>query len=387
MSKNIPDKDILLQNYSLADAQIQMRINQRDNFGIQMILTFGAIFGALSIQNTFLTLICLFISPLVSFYFCNQVFSSYKIHDKLVYYLNSEVIPNLRLYSDSLTWESFSKYDRRLSKNKTLGSRKHFFMVINSLMPLLSGIIFCFLYHKNNLLFYLGVAYFVVAFIVSVFINFQENNNYENMMFDNLSKCSYIDKKRLSDKKEKLNRAVFLDRDGTIHIDKVETRKLSDLEFFPDTIESLHKLQRAGYDLVIITNQSGIGKGHYAESEMQSFNEELARRLTANGIKISAIYYCPHVTEDSCLCKKPKPGMFKRAEMELGISLKDSYCIGDQYHDALAGRNAGVKHSFIVKTGLYSHGEPTLSPGDKEHMTICDNLTIAVDQIISETEC
>lgn len=169
---------------------------------------------------------------------------------------------------------------------------------------------------------------------------------------DSIAKCGYLDsdiKKEFNTK----NKALFIDRDGTIHVDKVETRKIEDLEFFEDVFPLFITANRLEYKIVIVTNQSGIGKGHYDVSEMQKFNDYMIQKLQEKGIKISALYYCPHKDQDNCRCKKPKDGMFRRAAMELNIDLANSVMIGDQSSDAYAGLNAGIRRNYIVTTGIY----------------------------------
>ncbi len=129
-----------------------------------------------------------------------------------------------------------------------------------------------------------------------------------------------------------MNKAVFLDRDGTINIDKGYLYRIEDFEFLPGAIEGLRKLQEAGYLLIIITNQSGIARGYYTEEDFIKLNEYMKGELKKEGITITEVYYCPHYGND-CECRKPKTAMFERAVREFNIDLSKSYAIGDKERD------------------------------------------------------
>ncbi|MDR1916174.1 MAG: D-glycero-beta-D-manno-heptose 1,7-bisphosphate 7-phosphatase [Synergistaceae bacterium] len=137
-----------------------------------------------------------------------------------------------------------------------------------------------------------------------------------------------------------MNRAIFLDRDGTINIDKGYLYKISDFEFIPGTKEALARLQEAGYLLIIITNQSGVARGLYGEDDVRALHDWLLRTLAEDGIHISKVYYCPHHPDGSvepyrleCECRKPALGLFYRAVSELDIDLCKSYAVGDKMRD------------------------------------------------------
>jgi D-glycero-D-manno-heptose 1,7-bisphosphate phosphatase len=137
-----------------------------------------------------------------------------------------------------------------------------------------------------------------------------------------------------------MNKAVFLDRDGTINVDKEYLYKISDFEFMPGAREALYKLQRAGYRLVIITNQSGVARGYYSEEDIRSLHDWLVKTLAKDGILISKIYYCPHHPDAcaeayrlKCDCRKPGLSLFYRAVSELDIDLDASFAVGDRMRD------------------------------------------------------
>ena len=137
-----------------------------------------------------------------------------------------------------------------------------------------------------------------------------------------------------------MNKAVFLDRDGTINYDKHYLHKVDDFEFLPGVLDGLRQLTAAGFLLFIITNQSGIGRGYYTENELKQLNNWLIHTLANEGIVISEIYYCPHFSESAnkmyavdCNCRKPKTGLFYKAAREYQLVFSDCYAIGDKMRD------------------------------------------------------
>ena len=144
-------------------------------------------------------------------------------------------------------------------------------------------------------------------------------------------------------------KTVFLDRDGTINVDKGYVHKVEDFVFLPGAIEGLKILSKK-YRLIIVTNQSGIGRGLYTLEDMKIVNDYMLKELSKNNIAIERIYYCPHSPEENCNCRKPNIGMLNMAKDELGIKLKKSYLIGDSTSDIKAGYDAGCT-TILVRTG------------------------------------
>ena len=137
-----------------------------------------------------------------------------------------------------------------------------------------------------------------------------------------------------------MNKAVFLDRDGTINIDKGYLYRISDFEFLPGAADALRMLQEAGYLLIIITNQSGIARGYYTEEDFMILNDWMKNELSKNGVNITAVYYCPHLPDAEveryrkvCTCRKPETGLFERAVHDFDIDLSLSYAVGDKERD------------------------------------------------------
>lgn len=151
---------------------------------------------------------------------------------------------------------------------------------------------------------------------------------------------------------------VFVDRDGTINR---EVHHLSDpdqLELLPDAAEGLRELHRAGCTLVVVSNQSPIGRGMFTEARLLEINSRLTEMLKAQGVTIDGWYWCPHAPWEGCDCRKPAPGMFLRARDEMGVILEKSWVVGDRLTDLRAGRQVGAR-AILVATG-YGQSEHAL---------------------------
>lgn len=146
------------------------------------------------------------------------------------------------------------------------------------------------------------------------------------------------------------NKAIFLDRDGVINVDHNYVYKIEELKFIPNSIKALQNLQKQNYKLIIITNQSGIGRGYYTEENYKAFRKEMHKRLQKEGVKIDEEYYSPFKSEDNSKCRKPSPYLIEKAIKKFDINKDKSFMIGDKTSDILAGKNAGVK-TFLVLTG------------------------------------
>lgn len=154
----------------------------------------------------------------------------------------------------------------------------------------------------------------------------------------------------------KINKAIFLDRDGTINIDKEYLFKIEDFEFESKAEEALKILYDLGYILIVVTNQSGVARGYYKESDVETLHIKLSKILEKKGIVISKYYYCPHHPvkgigkyKTDCSCRKPNPGMLLKGIEEFNLNPSLSYMVGDKESDVEAGLNAGVKSVFLGK--------------------------------------
>lgn len=152
-------------------------------------------------------------------------------------------------------------------------------------------------------------------------------------------------------------KAIFLDRDGTINVDKDYMYKTEDFEFVEGVIEGLQILSKLGYIFIVVTNQAGIARGYYTEEDLEKLNDFMKAKFLDYGVKIEKCYFCPHHYEKGigkykidCDCRKPKPKMLLDGIKEFSIDPTKSYMIGDKLSDIDAGINAGVK-SIMVGTG------------------------------------
>jgi len=147
-------------------------------------------------------------------------------------------------------------------------------------------------------------------------------------------------------------KAVFLDRDGVINVDKGYIYKIDDFEFKEDIFELLKFLQKKGFSLFIITNQSGIGRGYYTLKDFEKLNNYMIEELKKKNINIKEVAFCPHHPSDNCECRKPKPGMILKLMEKYKIDIETSILIGDKMSDIQAGQNAGIKRNYLVKDSL-----------------------------------
>jgi D-glycero-D-manno-heptose 1,7-bisphosphate phosphatase len=145
-----------------------------------------------------------------------------------------------------------------------------------------------------------------------------------------------------------MNKAVFLDRDGVINVERGYTHRLEDFTILPDLIEVLQLLQKKNYLLIVISNQSGIAKGLYKQSEVEVLHKYMIDEFAKNGITLSEIYYCIHHPDISnCICRKPDSLFVEKALARFNIDASKSYFIGDKERDTEAAEKGGVKGILI----------------------------------------
>ncbi len=191
-----------------------------------------------------------------------------------------------------------------------------------------------------------------------------------------------------------LSKAIFLDRDGTIVYEVGFIDNADDLELFPGTADALARAKALGFRLVVITNQSGVARGLFPEDTVVEINNAMQKLLVQARVVLDGIYYCPHHPEgtknaykNACDCRKPAPGMIKKASEDIGLDLKNSYMIGDKLSDIQSGINAGLK-TILVRTGYGKDTEISLIHDklDTQPDAIVDTLPEAIEWIINETD-
>ena len=170
--------------------------------------------------------------------------------------------------------------------------------------------------------------------------------------------------------------AVFLDRDGTLMRDVEYCGDPARVAVFPGASGALARLRAAGYRLVLVTNQSGIGRGYFTEDDFQRVQAELARQLGAEG-RLDGVYHCPERPEDATARRKPGPGMLLEAAADLGLDLRRSFLVGDRRADVEAGRRAGLAGTVFVLTGKAPEEKHRCHPDSIE-----PNLSAAADWIL-----
>lgn len=174
---------------------------------------------------------------------------------------------------------------------------------------------------------------------------------------------------------------VLLDRDGVINIDSGDFIKSPD-EWLPiaNSLEAIAQLYQAGYKIIVITNQSGVGRKLYSDADLTAIHLKMQQLVNAAGGKIEHIYYCPHLPTAECHCRKPKAGMLLQFAKDYQADLNALYFIGDSLRDLQAGTAAGAK-PILVKTG---NGIKTLMANPELEIPIFENLYDASQFILSE---
>lgn len=149
--------------------------------------------------------------------------------------------------------------------------------------------------------------------------------------------------------------AAFLDRDGTLIRDPGYLDDPDEVELIDGVPEALSRLSALEIPTIVVTNQSGIGRGYYTEDDFRAVQRELERQLAAHGCGLDGVYHCPHAPESGCGCRKPALGMYRRAAERFGISLSDALYVGDKISDVRPARTAGGT-GFLVETGHEADG-------------------------------
>ena len=153
-------------------------------------------------------------------------------------------------------------------------------------------------------------------------------------------------------------KTIFLDRDGVINKEVEYLFRIADFEFIKGVFDACLYFQNLNYKVIIISNQSGIGRGYFNENDYQKLTEWMLKQFNKKGISILDILYCPHGPESKCNCRKPKPGMLIEAKCKYNISMQDSWMIGDKETDIEAANLAGITNTILVRSGhLINEGD------------------------------
>lgn len=148
------------------------------------------------------------------------------------------------------------------------------------------------------------------------------------------------------------NKAVFVDRDGTINVDVHYLDDPERFQLYPGVGEGIHRLNMANFKVIVVTNQSGIARGYFSLETLEKIHEKMREELRRYNAFVDAIYFCPHHPDDNCHCRKPKTGMFEQAIIEHDIDAKLSFMIGDKILDIIAGKRIGAKTILVPEPHL-----------------------------------
>ena len=180
-----------------------------------------------------------------------------------------------------------------------------------------------------------------------------------------------------------MQRAVFLDRDGTLIVEKNYLHRPEDVEIFPQAGAALKKLSDAGYRLIMVTNQSGIGRGYYTLADAERVNEHVCKLLAAEGARIEKCCIAPEAPDQPSRVRKPSPQFLFDARDEFNLNLAESFMVGDKLIDLECGWNAGVKKSILVRTGYGKEVERD-DAGKISQAVVVNGLNETADWILKQ---
>lgn len=187
-----------------------------------------------------------------------------------------------------------------------------------------------------------------------------------------------------------MNKAIFLDRDGTINVEKHYLYRQEDFEFLLGAVDALKLLQDAGYLLIIITNQSGIARGYYSEEDFLKLNQWMIDTLKGQGVLITDVYYCPHLPNASiekyrknCDCRKPKLGLFEEAISDYDINLAESYAIGDKIRDCAISEETACR-GFLIGNNERPEIIEEVKDGKRNNINYAASLIDCADMILAK---
>jgi len=180
------------------------------------------------------------------------------------------------------------------------------------------------------------------------------------------------------------NKAVFVDRDGTINANLGYIDDPNDLKIYPSVAKGIKILKENGFKIIVITNQSGITRGYFSEEILEKVHQKMKNELSKKGASIDAIYYCPHHPNDGCNCRKPNTGLFQQAIRELNIDVKRSFIIGDRMLDVEAGYKIGCKTVLVPENK--EKVEKEMEESNIEPDYICDDFYSGAKWILTVSQ-
>lgn len=177
--------------------------------------------------------------------------------------------------------------------------------------------------------------------------------------------------------------AIFLDRDGVINENRPHyVRSWQDVILIPQAINALRAIASWPYKIIVVTNQSPIGRGILTLAEAETINQQIQAAVQAQGGRIDALFLCPHTPDEDCLCRKPKPGMLLQAAQRYDLDLSRSIMVGDALSDVAAGRSAGVRAAALVLTGRGREQAKLEGAAALHPFPIYPTLTEALDDLV-----
>lgn len=163
-------------------------------------------------------------------------------------------------------------------------------------------------------------------------------------------------------REEKTKKVVFLDRDGVINKDSPEyIKSWAEFEFLPGSLEAIQQLTLNRFEIIIITNQSAVNRNIITLDQLEFMHRQMKKAVASSGGKIKDIFFCPHIPEEACTCRKPKPGLIYLARQKYQIDLARSAMVGDSAKDIECARYAGCRYAILVKTGNGAEAENILT--------------------------
>lgn len=173
----------------------------------------------------------------------------------------------------------------------------------------------------------------------------------------------------------------MVDRDGVINEDSSDfIKSIAEWRPIKGSVEAIAALHRGGYRVAVVTNQSGIGRGLYDVAALEAIHRHMREQIRAAGGELAGIYYCPHLPDDGCECRKPRPGMFRALERDLGLSVAGAPYIGDRLSDIEAAESVGAR-AILVRTGTGAITEAGLAGRE---VAVFDDLAAAARSLLEE---